>query len=97
MFLRLILVHVGVGQRCRALDEESPAMLPTKSTSNLPLWMKYRRRFEMQTLTLYAKITRTRTATGQSNGQFKGVMYEMSQKVQKVSTHILPCSGTHLS
>jgi hypothetical protein len=42
MFLRLILVHVGVGQRCRALDEEPPTMLPIKSTSNLPLgrWMK---------------------------------------------------------
>ena len=33
----LILVHVGVGQRCRAPDEESPAILPTASTSNLPL------------------------------------------------------------
>ena len=33
----LILVHVGVGQRCRApdRDEESPAMLPTMSTRTL--------------------------------------------------------------
>ena len=28
----LIIVHVGVGQRCFALDPESPAILPTMST-----------------------------------------------------------------
>ena len=32
----LIVVHVGVGQRCRALDVESPAPLPTMSTRNVP-------------------------------------------------------------
>jgi len=32
----LILVHVGVGQRCCARDEESPAILPTMSTRNVP-------------------------------------------------------------
>ena len=30
--ISLILVHVGVGQRCRAPDKESPAALPTMST-----------------------------------------------------------------
>jgi hypothetical protein len=52
----------------------------------------------MQTLTFCdAKITRMRTATGQSKGQFKGAMDEMSQKVQKASTLFLLRSGTHLS
>eukprot|EP00964_Phaeocystis_antarctica_P125226 scaffold88852_cov71-Phaeocystis_antarctica.AAC.3 len=32
----LIIVHVGVGQRCRARDEESPASLPTMNTRNVP-------------------------------------------------------------
>ena len=38
----LILVHIGVGQRCRALNVESPALLPTTSTRNVPAgrWMK---------------------------------------------------------
>ena len=38
----LILVHVGVGQRCRAPDVESSATLPTISTRNVPAghWMK---------------------------------------------------------
>ena len=33
-----VLVHVGVGQRCRACaqDVESPAILPTMSTRNVP-------------------------------------------------------------
>ena len=39
-----ILVHVGVGQRSRALipDVESPAMLPTMSTRDVPAgrWMR---------------------------------------------------------
>jgi len=44
----------------------------------------------MQTLTFCdAKITRTRTATGQSKGQFKGAMDAMSRKVQNASTHRL--------
>eukprot|EP00964_Phaeocystis_antarctica_P066070 scaffold39905_cov80-Phaeocystis_antarctica.AAC.4 len=30
-----ILVHVGVGQRCRARDVESPALLPTMSTRHV--------------------------------------------------------------
>jgi len=52
--------------------------------------MKCRRRFEMQTLTFCdAKITRTRTATGQSKGQFKGAMDAMSRKVQNASPYIL--------
>ena len=38
----LISIHVGVGQRCRARDVESPAVLPTMSTRNVPAgrWMK---------------------------------------------------------
>ena len=32
----LIIVHVGVSQRCCARDEESPAPLPTMSTRNVP-------------------------------------------------------------
>eukprot|EP00964_Phaeocystis_antarctica_P084409 scaffold53140_cov64-Phaeocystis_antarctica.AAC.3 len=40
-----ILVNVGVGQRCRAQDVESPAILPTMSTRNVPAgrWRKCRR------------------------------------------------------
>ena len=34
--ISLVLVHVGVGQRCRAPDVESPAILPTMSTRNVP-------------------------------------------------------------
>eukprot|EP00964_Phaeocystis_antarctica_P107180 scaffold71942_cov69-Phaeocystis_antarctica.AAC.2 len=43
----LILVHVRVGQRCRARDVESSAVLPTMSTRNVPAgrWRKCRRRF----------------------------------------------------
>eukprot|EP00964_Phaeocystis_antarctica_P077887 scaffold48398_cov67-Phaeocystis_antarctica.AAC.2 len=33
--LGLISVHVGVGQRCRAPNVESPAILPTMSTRNV--------------------------------------------------------------
>ena len=32
----LIIVHVGVGQRCRAMDQESSTTLPTMSTRNVP-------------------------------------------------------------
>jgi hypothetical protein len=40
--------------------------------------MKCRRRFEMQTLTLFhAEVVSTRTAVGQFKGQFKGAMDEM--------------------
>eukprot|EP00964_Phaeocystis_antarctica_P040351 scaffold23068_cov70-Phaeocystis_antarctica.AAC.2 len=37
----LVRVHVGVGQRCRAVDTESPAILPSMSTRNVPAgrWM----------------------------------------------------------
>ena len=44
----LILVHVGVGQRCRARDAESPAILPTMSTRNVPAgrWMRVQGMFE---------------------------------------------------
>ena len=37
-----ILVHAGVGQRCRAGDDESPAKLPTMSTRDIPAgrWMR---------------------------------------------------------
>eukprot|EP00964_Phaeocystis_antarctica_P120971 scaffold84692_cov66-Phaeocystis_antarctica.AAC.10 len=44
----LIIVHVGVGQRCRAPDEESPAILPTVSTRNVPAgqWKTCHRRFK---------------------------------------------------
>jgi len=58
-------------------------------------WMKCHGRFKMQALTACdAKITSTRTA----NSQFKGAMDEMSQKVQKASTHVpMPRSRTRLS
>ena len=46
----LIIVHVGVGQRCRAQDEESPASLPTIRTRDVPsgCWMKVQGKFKMQ-------------------------------------------------
>ena len=34
LIVSLISVHVGVGQRCCAIDAESPAILPTTSTHN---------------------------------------------------------------
>eukprot|EP00964_Phaeocystis_antarctica_P138369 scaffold103055_cov68-Phaeocystis_antarctica.AAC.3 len=44
-----ISVHVGVRQRCRALDAESPA-LPTMSTRNVPAgrWMKVQGMFKSE-------------------------------------------------
>ena len=44
----LILIHVGVGQRCRATDVESPAILPTTSTRNVPAgrWMEAQEQFK---------------------------------------------------
>eukprot|EP00964_Phaeocystis_antarctica_P069702 scaffold42375_cov66-Phaeocystis_antarctica.AAC.1 len=33
---KAIRIHVGVDQRCRARDGESPAILPTMSTCNVP-------------------------------------------------------------
>eukprot|EP00964_Phaeocystis_antarctica_P079572 scaffold49583_cov71-Phaeocystis_antarctica.AAC.3 len=46
----LIIVHVGVSQRCRAIDKESSAPLPTMSTRNVPAgrWMKVQGEFKMQ-------------------------------------------------
>ena len=43
----LVVVHVGVGQRCRAPDGESPAPLPTMSTRDVPAgrWMRAQGRF----------------------------------------------------
>ena len=43
-----ILVHIGVGQRCRAINEESPAILPTVRTRNVPArrWMKAQEMFK---------------------------------------------------
>ncbi len=43
----LILVHVGVGQRCRARDVESPATLPTMSTRDVQAgrWVRAQERF----------------------------------------------------
>ena len=47
-------------------------------------WMKCRRRFKMQALTICdAKFMSTRTADGQFKGQFKGALDEMSQKGSK--------------
>ena len=45
----LISVHVGVGQRCRAVGVESPA-LPNMSMRNVPAgrWMKVQGKFKMQ-------------------------------------------------
>eukprot|EP00964_Phaeocystis_antarctica_P032546 scaffold18430_cov61-Phaeocystis_antarctica.AAC.2 len=45
-----IIVHVGVGQRCRAIDVESPALLPTTSTRNVPAgrWMKRCRAIDVE-------------------------------------------------
>eukprot|EP00964_Phaeocystis_antarctica_P046108 scaffold26587_cov65-Phaeocystis_antarctica.AAC.1 len=44
---RIVRIHVGVGQRCRARDGESPA-LPTMSTRNVPAgrWMQVQGRFK---------------------------------------------------
>ena len=55
----LVLVHVGVGQRCRALDEESPAMLPTMSSRDVPAgrWVRAQERFNRRAhLSLIASI-----------------------------------------
>eukprot|EP00964_Phaeocystis_antarctica_P030641 scaffold17321_cov70-Phaeocystis_antarctica.AAC.2 len=44
----LISVHVCVGERCRAQDVESSAILPTMSTRNVPAgrWMKVQGKFK---------------------------------------------------
>ena len=61
----LISVHVGVGQRCRARDVESPTILPTMSARNVPAghWRKCQRRFRVRALTAdcEAKIMSART------------------------------------
>ena len=46
----LIRVHAGVGQRCRARDVESSAILPPRSTRNVPAgrWMNVQVKFKMQ-------------------------------------------------
>eukprot|EP00964_Phaeocystis_antarctica_P044200 scaffold25400_cov73-Phaeocystis_antarctica.AAC.1 len=50
--ISLISVHVGVGQRCRAIDVESPAILPTMNTRNVPAgrWRKCHRMFKPRAL-----------------------------------------------
>ena len=86
----LVLVHVGVGQRCRALDEESPASLPTMSSRYVPAgrWRKCLERVKMQALTdCNANVMSTRTTVGQFKGQFKGAMDESSGKGSKMQAH----------
>ena len=83
----LIGVHVAVGQRCRAVDEESPA-LPNMSMRNVPAgrWnvTRYTRvRFAW-------KLTSCHKAHVQRS-VFIGAMEEMRQKVQNANTHILRC------
>ena len=81
--LSLILVHIGVDQRCRARDVESPAILPTMSKRKFQRGYGgtvSHRRFKMQAIThCDAKITRTRTTAGQFKGQFKGALDESSK------------------
>jgi hypothetical protein len=103
MFLRLILVHVGVGQRCRALDEEPPTMLPIKSTSNLPLgrWMKVQGTLQAHIISgvvmdiaafkVSHSVDTDATALRAARVRSKsiGAMEEMSGKVQNASTHRL--------
>ena len=51
----------------------------------------------MQTLTdCDAKIASTRTATGQSKGQFKGALDTTSRTVQQASTHIFSLIVVHV-
>ena len=64
-------------------------------------WRTCLGRFKMQALThCDAIVMSTRTAVGQSKGQFNGAMEDMSGKVQNANTHILRCQNhehTHSS
>ena len=42
--------HVSIGQRCRAIDVESPTILPTTRTRNVPVgrWIKVQGKLKMQ-------------------------------------------------
>ena len=46
--ISLVLIHVGVDQRCRAPDVEPPAKLPNMSTCHVPAgrWMRAQARFK---------------------------------------------------
>eukprot|EP00964_Phaeocystis_antarctica_P014591 scaffold8060_cov82-Phaeocystis_antarctica.AAC.1 len=46
--LRGVRIHVGVGQRCRAPDVESPAILPIMNTRNVPAGQWKVSRFEIE-------------------------------------------------
>ena len=85
-----VRIHGSVGQRCRAKNEESPA-LPVARARSVSIGAMDEKGSKMRTLTCCdAKITRTCRATGQFKGQFKGAMEEMSQKVQNASSHKKP-------
>jgi len=88
---RFVRIHVGVGQRCRAIDGDTPALCkPESGARNVPLGNGGNvYKFKIQALTSCdAKITSTRTAAGQFKGQFKGAIDENSGEVQDASTHI---------
>ena len=56
----LIIVHVGVGQRCRTRDEESPASLPYRLNGH---WTKIRGR--QATKVVHASLIRVHVSVGQ--------------------------------
>ena len=59
-----VRIHVGVGQRCRADDVESPALQAKSRARNIPSgrWKKRLGRFKMQALTRCdAEVVSTRT------------------------------------
>jgi hypothetical protein len=88
-----ILVHVGVGQRCRAADHgESPAILPTMSTV-AHIMMGAHGRFNRRALfaaPLWNHVSTTHVAQYRSSG----ALDESSSKVQHASTPSQPGSRT---
>jgi len=80
-----VRIHVGVGQRCRASDVESPAALPAASARSASIEGMEKTSQKVQNASSHPIQLRTHKA----HGQFSGAMEEMSGKVQNASTHRL--------
>eukprot|EP00964_Phaeocystis_antarctica_P023625 scaffold13193_cov60-Phaeocystis_antarctica.AAC.3 len=74
---RVVGIHVGIGQRCRAIDVESPAILPTMSTCNVPAgrWMTRCRAPDGESPAMLPTMSTRNVPAGcwmKLQGQFKG-------------------------
>eukprot|EP00964_Phaeocystis_antarctica_P002395 scaffold1237_cov67-Phaeocystis_antarctica.AAC.2 len=92
---RFVRIHVGVGQRCRALDVESPAILQTTSTRNVPAaldneTLRYGFNLSRQ-LTILATLSRRWNACGFNASETTHVALSPSRDVQP--DQLSPASG----